>query len=342
MQEQVFKKITERVSRRDEIQSRIKAIYAALSKIPLQRLGSEIAEARLRLESLINQHGGNEAKVPEGRPQADLLAYKETHEKAAREYAAASDEDKRLRAELDALQGELSGLDCACTEVEVLEIQKSLLDLEGKAGLLRGEIEKTEKAILQAEGSVPDMKDLIQRREDLLADIATGQGVEEDLEALDKEIEKKKKEISLAKDKAGEISANGRQLIAGLRRRLVDVDKEIANIKETVLPEAVAAYLKGRAELIYESYVQSARELIDKHRQILGIGGLLKNLPGGDDLILYHGWSHFHIPGFALGACSPPISDSYKSIFGFDPGPGGIEAAAEMQRAEIRAAGIQI
>jgi DNA repair exonuclease SbcCD ATPase subunit len=294
-------------------------------------------DARTRLNSFVHQNGGSEAQVPEGR-KGDLRTLQERQKDAVHALNAARAEEQRLKDELAELQQSLAGFDYLCTEAEVLEHQQALAAAELKAAGLRAGIAHQEQIIREAEGNVPSMDGLSQRREDLLADIATGDATAEALKTLDAQIEKRTKEVDQAAAKVKKATGQARQTIAGLTRKLAEAEAEVTKIKAEVLPAALVGYLKARAETAAEEYMQAASALFEKLQQLVGIGTLLKKFPEGNDVFLSVNWSQFRIPGFALKGCEGSISDRAISCFG--SGGANLEEAGRVEAEKIRALGI--
>jgi len=183
------------------------------------------------------------------------------------------------------------------------------------------------------------MGGLLQEREDLLANIATGAATAEALESLDERIKGRKMEVDDAVVETKKIADQARQTIAGLRRKLAEAEAEVANIQGELLPAAIAGFLQSRAEVAGEEYMVIAEELFMKLGQIVGLGALFKKI-AGKEISLSWDWSQFRSPGFALKSCEGFLSDRVIACFGTDGA--NLEAAAQTEAQKIRELGINL
>jgi vacuolar-type H+-ATPase subunit I/STV1 len=328
------------IQQKKAIEGRLNEVVIELSKLGnVQALVIASGDARSRLESFIHLHGGGaESKVPESR-KAELRDLKAKLEQATAAAKSTKEHRAQLTQERDDLKEQLANFEYLCTEEELLGYLKAHEEAKQKTADLRAAITKQDETIREANAGVPSMGDLLQQREDLLADIAMGNASGDSLETLDAQIGQKEKEIASAKAEAKKIVSQAQQVIAGLKRKMTEMEAKVKELKEEILPEAIAHFLLTRAETACEEYVQIARELIEKHRQIVGLGTLLKNsVPCGKN-ILAGKWNEFRIPAFDLKACEGHLAPTF-TLFKWSEHGNDAQGAAEAERQRIKALGI--
>lgn len=296
--------LEDKIQGRQELRARIASLKKELNAMPTpQSLAAAAREARYRLESFVDQNGEGEGKrIPPNVADIhqDLQAEAATAAKACEDQKVRQEE---LSTELETLLRRLLDMDLACGKEELIAYQQELLQTEQTVSDLKDKISRLEHAARDAVANVPGLGDLEERREDLLAAVATGQeGADSELAEVETAIASKKTEIASAKENADTLAGRSTAAAAGLRRKLEAAQEHASRLREIVVPSALAGYLTAQAEQAGEEFIKLAEELIEKHRQLLGLGSLLKHSGAEPKDIFRAGWDDFHIPAFHLKA----------------------------------------
>lgn len=185
---------------------------------------------------------------------------------------------------------------------EILAFQHELKEAEKKVSTLRSAIEEQKTLIAQAQASVPDVRDLTEKRENLLAEIATGGSSQEELRRLDEE-----KEIVFKQwVKADEVIQHAEQTIAGLRRKLELADLEVASLDE-IKKATLVRFLFDQAELAGAEYARLAVSVGEKFKELMALHLLICRVTGDIDRgFSYYFAPQLKIPAFKLAAHDNP------------------------------------
>lgn len=192
--------------------------------------------------------------------------------------------------------------------------------------------------------AVPVLDELRRRREDLLADVATGLATPDEIRRFDEQAASEIDHHARAKAQAGSVSAQCEQAIAGLSRRLSEarVRREaLCNKTGNLLRE----FLLGQAETAAAEYVKACRVVRDSYLRVSAIDrilarhGLLKNgngLLGVAPAIM--------LPVFELSACKGHGYRNYPGIFSDATAyiDGAFEKALRDAMVEFRSLGVPV
>lgn len=136
------------------------------------------------------------------------------------------------------------------------------------------------------------------QREDLLADIATGQDKAAELKALDTRLAQQKKDMAVQGSQAA-ID----QTVAGLMRKLERVQGELQELQGQ-RPALLRRLLCTQAEALGAEYVTTAFELKALHRRLMGLSSMLDDL-GLVPSVLAGMGAILEIPAPNLGSVKP-------------------------------------
>jgi len=214
---------------------------------------------------------------------------------AAAESRATDARLEDLRQEEEALMLEL--LDPETVVEETILFRTRLSDAVKKVTGIREQIALQEEAIDTTRAGLPSLDELNRKREDLLAEIATGNASENQLSELDSLIESEKEKASEALKGAETIIEHARQTIAGLSRKLTKAEDELAML-ELNDKAVVSRFLRIEAEKAGSDYARLAKALVGKFRQLVALGKIMhaRGLASiGEDNL-----RHFAIPRFML------------------------------------------
>ncbi|MCG6659303.1 hypothetical protein HOP52_16210 [Halomonas campisalis] len=210
---------------------------------------------------------------------------------------------QQLHGEIGALRQGIQQLSQGAALEEVREHQKALQAAE--AEMVRFEaLVRDAQAAPTLERTDDDALDALQQtREDLLADIATGEAKPEELAALDAEIQEILSDSDGHQASALSQERNNAQTLAGLKRRLSAVQARLEALKAQT-PEVIEQLLIARAEAAAEEYLAHAQALQLSCRQLQGIAELLTSaVPGASKAqLLSGGWPLLMIPTLPLQA----------------------------------------
>jgi len=123
---------------------------------------------------------------------------------------------------------------------------------------------------------VPKRSGLTKQREDLLAEIATGNADETGLPQLDKALKEENLAIEKAKANAETIVGKARQAIAGLQRKLFQASADLKRIEENK-PEVLLQFFLNEAAIAYMDYQDAAKELSSRFGQLQALSWLIRH-----------------------------------------------------------------
>lgn len=154
----------------------------------------------------------------------------------------------------------------------VLQNQQAVAAAQATVDQLNQAIEAQNKLAEQLRSRAERVAALETQREDLLADIATGQDKAAELNALDERLAQEKKDIA----KKGTQAAI-EQTVAGLNRKLERAQRELATLQEKC-PALMRALLRAQAEALGTEYVAAAFALKAVHQRLNGLASMLSDL----------------------------------------------------------------
>lgn len=161
------------------------------------------------------------------------------------------------------------------------QLKEAMAVHQAKNEQLRSEAEKIDGLYVQ--------------REDLLADIAVGQGQADDLHAVDERLQKIEKEFST---QGGWPDVE--QTVAGLARKLEREELDLEGLEKRG-HQLMRIFLRARAELIGAEYLAAAQQLNKLYGSLMSMRLLLLN-HGHFPISLTQ---EFRIPAFLLDSLEP-------------------------------------
>jgi chromosome segregation ATPase len=231
---------------------------------------------------------------------------------AAKEAGEAEARLEELQEEEKAIIAEVFDLDTAVEETILFRTRLS--DAAQKVTQLQEQIALQEEVSDKTRSGLPSLDKLNRKREDLLAEIATGNATECQLSELDTLIESEKKRVSVALEDAETTIEHARQTIAGLNRKLTEAEDDLATL-ELRDKAVISRFLRVEAEKAGSDYARLAGELVGKFRRLVALGRIMSargfTSIGEDNL------HQFTIPRFMLNAHDLPGVEGWY----FDGGP---------------------
>ena len=177
----------------------------------------------------------------------------------------------------------------------VLEHQKANAAAQSTVDQLNQAIEVQHAKAELLRNQAVEVTALQTEREDLLADIATGQDKTASLQALEARLEEKKKDLTEQGTQAAI-----EQTVAGLTRKLDRAQGELTQV-QAKRPALLRNLLHAQAEALGRDYVAAAFELKDLHQRLSGLSSML--IDGGMVLPLVRGG--LEIPAANLDSVKP-------------------------------------
>lgn len=173
--------------------------------------------------------------------------------------------------------------------------------------------------------------------EDLLADIATGQDKEAELEALGARLALQKKD---APEQGAQAAMS--QTVAGLTRKLERTQSELKELQEKH-PKLLCALVRAQAEAVGEAYVMAGQEVGNQFVRLMALGMLLRNFDGDQNIFMANRET-LDLPAFRVSSVLPHAEKGARYCFLAGP-EGGREIKAdqaEEEKAVLRAMGVEI
>lgn len=174
----------------------------------------------------------------------------------------------------------------AAAQATVTKLQQAIAAQQEKADLLLAKVESVTALETQ--------------REDLLADIATGNDKAAELKALDTRLAQHRKDVS----ERGSQAVIG-QTVAGLTRKLERALGELQAL-QAQRPTLLRKLLLAQAEALGGEYVAAARELKRVYRRLEGMGHLLQAF-GQVPAIFIGAGGGLGVPAFNLESVRPHV-----------------------------------
>lgn len=157
----------------------------------------------------------------------------------------------------------------------VLQHQNEIKAAEQTITVLEGAIATQRQAIQEVNSFTTNLPQLLQQREDLLADIAVGDSSKEALAPLNAQIESEQKAMDKHTATAAKVVPEAKATIAGLERKLEATRSELADLKGETR-DHVNIFLMVEAERIGKEYADAAMIVADKHRTLFAFNNLLR------------------------------------------------------------------
>ncbi|ADW16454.1 hypothetical protein Despr_0269 [Desulfobulbus propionicus DSM 2032] len=293
----------------------IKRTRRGLDKLPsLDVMYRERGDAQTRIESMKSRYGTDESMWP-GHVKADYRNFKETVDSADSKMQACKDKKAQIDARLNDLQEQLDALEQKITVEDLLPMQEAVNDGAQKIQKIEDLIaEEEERLAVAKQGNNDTLAKMIREREDLIADIACGESInQEHLDSLTLEISKEKglrcrldKEIAAASEK-----------IPGLKRKLVQAKNEVA-IAERNLFDGLAIFLEQELEKAGGEYVKQAGNLAAAYSKVIALSSVIERCGARKEVFGPYTRS-FSIPSFRLDTCmAHDITDMPGMLFKFN------------------------
>lgn len=146
-------------------------------------------------------------------------------------------------------------------QAKMTDTKKRIDELQSKLT----EAEDVRNAAHVAERNLPAM---LEKKQDIQADIAIGTGKQSDLDKVNQEISKAQSDV-----------AYHTETVAGLQRRLDAANHEFNGLKDAAL-YAVRTFIENEAEGIHVLYMESANNLLALFRSLKALSNLSKGIGG--------------------------------------------------------------
>ncbi|GFO61176.1 hypothetical protein GMST_35010 [Geomonas silvestris] len=271
----------ERIASEQAMRQRIAAITQELNQVgDVQALKIKAADARTRLESFIHRRGGIEQDIT-GRDGEDLKALKENLQESSAAAMSAAELEGRLRAELSDLQTRLNAFTFSASLAEVKDHQMMVASSTIRVNALEKAIQEQSQMISQNSG--PNLEEISQRRESLLADAAMGIDVAEQLGEVEREIQLQEMDRSLCSKRV----ADADQCIKGLSLKLESEKATLTDLKQTG-QALLLHFLKAEAESAGAEFVKAGQELKEGYMRLLGLDALINKLAPGQKVLGFY------------------------------------------------------
>jgi len=263
------------------------------------------------------------------------LEYKNSIYNQPKEYVPAdrAEELERLKRNVSIAEQELKGVTETCNSInkeinetedklknfqyvalaeDVLKYQFDFIRVQKKVDDLQEAI-CIQEEVIKVDSIIPSMKEWNTKRENLLAEIASGQASENDLQEFEKVFSKEEKIIEAAQAKANKAIAFANQTISGLKRKLMVATNEL-NLMKSKKVDVLSHFFKAQLEAVAEEYVELAGKLVEKYKQILALE-YLSTVCRGKLKILLLNWEALSIPLFNLNACKTLNSTYFPGLW---------------------------
>ena len=227
---------------------------------------------------------------------------------------------------------------------EVLKYQESVRRATQNVLSLEEAIANQSRILAECEECKTHLPALVEERENLMAEIAIGNGNKADVAKLDKAILTEKTRLEHHEVSSATPIFDAKSALAGLRRKLETAKQELKELEDSQ-PETLHRYLMSEAERLGREYVQAARMVIDKHRRLVVIEQLMTARNRAHVIQAGRG-ACLTFPLFRLQACEGLENSSYPGQLAEAPNsyrdPVAFDTAKGKEMERIKALGVKI
>jgi hypothetical protein len=268
------------------------------------------------MKGLLTKFGNNIDRVMASNRRADYLTIKGEVERLGRDLERRKQVDIEIRSRFAKLEEELNAFDLQVSLKELLVLQDKVKEVENIFTGLNEAITSAQ-AIVERDNlsNTQSLVALTEERENLLADIASG-------EVVDKgKLEKIEKQIAIEEainEKHVNSIITAKHTISGLNRKIASVEAELSVAKINFNTAAVS-FIKTEIEKAGGEYAVLANQISDTFMRIISLAELCGNLGTPVDVFGPHTW-RIKIPAFAASVCKTQKNNSMDGIiFQYNP-----------------------
>lgn len=311
------KQLEQNLEKNRGLHEEIKRAKAELHRLPvLDGIHRELLESRARIKSLEGRYGTDMSKWP-GHSISSYNEFKEKAERAEETMNVTKTKRGQIVSRIESLQGQLATIDRLVSTKELLRLKAAFDGLVQKSGYLHGLVKEEEGRLdEEGQGDRRTLAQLTKEKEDLLADIACGEPANEKRLAA---IELEMQQAGESHDSHVDTLITSSQKIAGLKRKIEQVEKELAAAKTNYL-EGLSLYLDQELEGAGAEYAQAACTLAGLYAKVIALSAILEKC-GTPRAIFGPYTRRFELPSFLLDSCmSQDLPDKPGTLFRFNAG----------------------
>lgn len=218
----------------------------------------------------------------------------------------------------------------------MLQNQQAVAAAQATVDQLSQAIEAQNKLAEQLRSRAERVAALETQREDLLADIATGQDKAVELNALDERLALQKKDIAT---KGSQAAID--QTVAGLNRKLERAQGELAALQGK-RPVLMRALLRAQAEALGGEYVAAAFALKAVHQRLRGLASMLNDLGSAPAIFMGQG-AVIEVPAPSLETVKPHVDYiNHKMLVAREFDNRNLLGWIDREKAALRELGVEI
>jgi len=314
-------------------------IGPALSARNNARQQARLAQQKLEDMSSRRMDGDGMTNGERRAAQLEVEQAQDVYHRAEAALAQMEAEKSAQQAARETAAKELAELRKGCGMEEALSFQQSLAEAEQRVPDVKALVEEQERVIREAKATIPSAEQLLERRQDILAGLSTGDATEAQLKTVDQELETMNIQIADASAKASDIIHTAEARLAGLRRMLKAAEDELQKLT-LQKPDVARLVLKSQAALVYSDYLKLGEQLGQKFVEMMSLNALICSVPERrqiDHSILLMA-SVMKIPRFKIGADAEAPSMSTV----FSAAEQRIDLAREAEKARLQAEGFTL
>lgn len=326
--------MSKQVKTRGEVDAQINQINAEIGELlpekddnsrPVNILRLELQHLESRLSEKTTgatiKNSGYGATLKETINERNLSLEEAEILKTARlNLATATKNDQKLTAiieskeqQLAALLQEKSMLINAAAMGEIICYQGRMEHATQSVVTLEEAITKQQEIIAAAEGELSSNHTLKDKRVEILAEIAINGSkyTTKDLEVIDMQIQAESSELEAKRKKAGNIIADAKQTIIGLKAKLTTAKARLAEL-EANKNQVIREFLTAEAGRLGEDYLRAVNSLETSFRQLIAINKIMTR--NGFPAIASGSAEALFIPAFNIEAFSDKKKSANNSI----------------------------
>ncbi|MEJ1341190.1 MAG: hypothetical protein RPU14_03830 [Candidatus Sedimenticola sp. (ex Thyasira tokunagai)] len=250
-----YQTLVEAMSKKHDLESRRAELKSEVGELDIQCRPIEIKIRDARHVVSANEDSENQSSLE----LAD--EYKEKEAELVGEQKKLHKAIKLATGEIEAIDKSLMVLNQGATADEVAIHQTAVLDTADKVAQLNELITEQQVIIDGANEGLIDLSPLLQKKEDILSDIAQGTAAREDLQPIEAEINKLEAQRSDQRAKKDKAATEARQVVSGLKRKLEALEAELAHLNQ-LTPKIMDQFLMKEAEAVCSEYQKQAMQAI--------------------------------------------------------------------------------
>jgi hypothetical protein len=300
MKDKNYEGLTGALERKEQLERELKGKQEkqrALS-LTIGRINRELLEVKNAIKGYSNK--GSISGFISSDYQSKLKVNQEEVNKLEAELTKAKGEIAALNKDIDDITADLSECEHKANVAHVLEHQKAIEAEQAELDKYQSLIQEQQNKISAASIKEDKVTPLINRREELMADIALGKAKAENLVELDKDIARTRQAQEAEQLVRNQTITDANNTISGLERRTDSIKDRITKLNH-LTPGILDYLIMGMAQQSAEDFNRIAQEMVQKLTELAALDAMVSAFGKRHNTGLF--------PNFAWNAKIPNINN---------------------------------